>query len=385
MQLLVIEDNPAVRNQIQRMVDPSAHVVAWSVDAREALEAIGRMQVDLLLAKQTLPAPNALYLCSKVRQLKLERPIYILLACGQETRTECQKALAAGADDILNLPFSPDELQHKLFIAQRILHLEQALNQKLLVLKRNFYQTIQTLAQMMTLYHPALAEHNARVGTLALTIAKQHPDVTPDEYPVIEAAGMLHDIGFVGLPLSMLKKRRTELAGDEPGFYRSHAERGERILTQLDLMRPVARLVRSHHEQFNGRGFPDGLAGEQIPVGARIVAAASLYDDLVHREKVTLEKAPEILQQYRGYQLEPVMVALLIDLNLNRQQEENRREDRDVFIEDLAAGMVLGRDILMKSGAFLMAAGTRIDAGIVQKLKRYHQMGNISAKVFIRK
>lgn len=385
MQILVVDDNPTVRAEIQKMVEPFQHDVAWAANARDALDAIGRLQVDLLLVKQALPDANDLNLNGKVHELKLNHPVFVLLACARDNCRDNAEMLATGADDILAIPFSAAELQLKLSIAQRILHTKKELGEKLLAINRNYAQTIQALAQMLALYHPGTAEHCARVGSLCLDLAKRYAAAKPEEYPVIEAAGQLHDIGFTGLPVAMLQKRRTEFVGNESDLYRSHAERGEKILTQMDMMRPVARLVRSHHEQYNGRGFPDGLSGDQIPVGARIVAAASLYDDLVHREKAPLAKIPEILQQCRGYQLEPAMVALLIDINLNFQHQEARREDRDVCIEDLAEGMVLAREILMKSGAFLMAAGTTMNTFIIEKLKRYHQMGNISGKVFIRK
>jgi response regulator RpfG family c-di-GMP phosphodiesterase len=385
MHLLVVEDNAGARVQLEKSLTQFQHSVVWAVSAREALEHIGHTQVDMLIVKRILPEINGLELCQKVRELKLSQYLYVLIVYHQDGRNEAGKALGGGADDVLVAPFEQEELQVKLTIASRVIHLERDLTQKLLAIKRNYYQTIRTLAQLMDVYNERVGAHCARVGQLALAMAKRHVDVKPEEYPVIEAAGLVHDIGLIGLPMAVLDKRRTELVGDEPDQYRGHAERGEKILSHIDLLRPVARLVRMHHEQYNGRGFPDGLAAGQIPMGARIVAAASIYDDLVYRERIPLEQIPEQLQQYRGYQLAPEMVSLLIEFNVAMQQEETQRDDRHMRIVDLKAGMVLARDVLMKSGAFLMAADTQLDEGILQKLKRYHEMGNISDKVFVKK
>jgi HD-GYP domain-containing protein (c-di-GMP phosphodiesterase class II) len=173
------------------------------------------------------------------------------------------------------------------------------------------------------------------------------------------------------------------MTGDEKTLYRSHPERGEMILSEVDLLMPVARLVRMHHEQLNGRGFPDGLTDEQLPVGARLVGAASIYDNLIHRSKIPYDEVPEQLQQYRGYQIDPVLVDLLLEINLSQMEAQADKTDEQIDIDQLKEGMVLSRDVRMKTGAFVMAANTMIDASSIQKLMRYHELGNIIDKIYI--
>jgi HD-GYP domain-containing protein (c-di-GMP phosphodiesterase class II) len=239
--------------------------------------------------------------------------------------------------------------------------------------------------QLLETYNEQLGGPCRRVGKLSLKLAKRHPDVPPEDYPVIEAAGLLHDIGLIGLPATLVTKSITEMTGDEKMLYRTHPERGEMILSEVDLLLPVSRLVRMHHEQINGRGFPDGLTDEQLPAGARLVGAASIYDNFIYRSKFSYDDIPEHLQRYRGYQIDSVLVDLLLEINLSLMQTQAGKSDQLIDIEQLKDGMVLSRDVRMKTGAFVMAANTSIDASSIQKLKRYYELGNIVDKVYISK
>ena len=196
---------------------------------------------------------------------------------------------------------------------------------------------------------------------------------------------MLHDIGLIGLTETLVTKSVPEMNGDEKKDYYAHPQRGELILGEVDLLRPVAKIVRWHHEQANGRGFPDGLNEKQIPVAAAVVAAASVYDHLIHHRKIQLEQIPEQLQPYRGYQFSPQIVDLLLELNLDQIQAEAKRNFLEVEIDALQTGMILADDVRMRTGAFVMAADTCVDAVTIEKLKRYHELGNIGGIIFIKK
>lgn len=385
MQVLVVEDNAAALTQFTKGVSQAGHQAHTAGDGSSALAAMGKTRIDVVLAKRVLADSNGIELCGKIKSMDRHPAVHFILAVERDARLDLSQAMSGGADDVILVPFDPPELHAKLVLAERIIRLERELDQKHTVIQRNYQQTIQALAQLITTYSEQVGHHCRRVGALALLLAERHPQVQPEDLPLIEAAGLIHDIGLIGLPEVILTKRRTALTGDETVMFRTHSERGEAILAQFDLLKPLARMVRMHHEQFNGRGFPDGLSGDRIPVPAQIIAAASLYDDLIYRDKIGLKKAPEHLQRYRGYQLEPSLVESLLEINLLRLHEEAGRDYIPVMIADLAGGMTLATDILLKSGAFVMAAGTPLDASIIEKLKRHHESGNIMDKVFIRK
>lgn len=385
MNILLVEDDISHLEKVEKYLKQRGHHVLTAGNAEKALSIMAETSTDMVMAKRILPEINGIELCKKIRATKSEHHIHLLLMVAANGLQNINQIIDCGVDDVITWPVEMDALVFKLQSADRSIALERELNQKFLAIRRNYYQSIDVLAQLIDAYDNQVGDHCRRVGKLSLSLAKRHPQVAMQDYPIIEACGRLHDIGLIGLPRPLLNKRRTELRGEETTLYRSHSERGEKILGGMDLMRPIARLVRMHHEQHNGRGFPDGLSGDRLPIGAAIVSAASIYDDLVHLEKVALEDIAGHLQPFRGYQLAPDLVDLLLEANLANIQEEAKKTDRMVLIANLDKGMVLNQDLIMKSGAFLMAAGTVLDETMIEKLKRYHLSGNIFDKVSIRK
>ena len=106
---------------------------------------------------------------------------------------------------------------------------------------------------------------------------------------------------------------------------------------------------------------------------------------MVHHQKIPLDQIPGHLQPYRGYQIASDLVDLLLAINLEKMDEEAKRTFREIDIEELRVGMVLAADIQMRTGAFVMGSGASIDAALIDKLRRYHELGNISSNIFIRK
>ncbi len=385
MNILVVDDDPTTLRLLERSMAKWGYQVVTAENGRQAIECVEKASVDLIVSDWLMPEMNGLELCERIRQLDLKRYIYIILISALDTRMDVVRGLEGGVDDYIAKPVNLDELKARLEIGARIIKLERELNQKYRTIKRNYYQTIHMFMQLLETYDKSLGGHSRRVGALALRLAKRHPDISPEDYPVIEASGLLHDIGLIGLPAALLTQSITEMPGDDKKLYWSHPERGEMILNQVDLLRPVAKIVRLHHEQVNGRGFPDGVSEDEIPLSATAVGSASIYDGLRHHRKIPLGKIPEQLQQMRGYQLPPAFVDLLIEINLEEIEEEARQTEREVEIEELEPGMVLAGDVHMRSGAFVMAADTRIDAAVIEKLKQYLDLGNIGNGVFIKK
>ncbi|MCJ8501275.1 HD-GYP domain-containing protein [Desulfatitalea alkaliphila] len=386
MHIVAVGLSTALAATSEKILTQWGHTVTAVTATRRALDTIAADGVDMVMAAYPLPDGQTNEFLTGLKEAANTRTPYLLLLTEGAAWPDGDSAYPVlDLHDVSAHPIDAALLRSKTALAERLSALGQDLDRKLLVIRRNYYQTVETLSRLIEAYDESVGAHCRRVGRLALHLAKRHPAVDAAAYPVVEAAGMLHDIGMVGLPAAVLKKRRTELAGSEGMLYRSHAERGEAVLGATDLLRPVARLVRSHHEQHNGRGFPDGLKGDRIPVGAAIVSAASLYDDLVHRERVDPKRVPEQLQRCRGYQLRPDLIGLLLEANLELMQKENQRVDRMVDIESLEAGMVLSREVLMKSGAFCMAPNTPLSEEIIKKLKHYYEMGNIANKVFVKK
>jgi len=383
MKILVVDDDQMVLELIQH------HLVRWGFDTSTAANGLDAwaileaQSVDVVICDWIIPGMDGIELCRKIRSTDFERYIYFIIISGQNLNQNVVKGLEAGADDYVSKPIDFDILRARVGIGQRIVRLEKDRRERYERMESNFYQTISMFGQLMEIFDEDLGGHARRVANFSLAIAKRHPLVMDSDYPIVEAAGLLHDIGMLGLPSEILAKKRTEMRGDEQKLYQSHPVQGEQIIKPIAFLQRVASLIRAHHEQFNGRGFPDGLAGDEIPLLAQIVAAASIYDNLVTKAKVSFEDIPERLQQMKGYQLAPAMVDLLLAFNLDVLQQNDKKQHLELTLDDLREGMLLAQSVRKKSGAILMPAQTEITAYGIEKLKNYHQVDIIGNKVSI--
>ncbi len=171
-------------------------------------------------------------------------------------------------------------------------------------------QSRDVLLSTLTEREPELGEHLHDVAKLALAVGREL-DMSPEDLDEVARAAELHDVGKVAIPDAILNKPGP-LDEAEWGFMRRHTIIGERILLSAPALRPVARLVRSSHERWDGSGYPDGLAGEEIPLGARIVCVCDAFDamttDRPYRPRMRTEAALAELREAAGTQFDPRVV-----------------------------------------------------------------------------
>jgi hypothetical protein len=163
---------------------------------------------------------------------------------------------------------------------------------------------------------PSLKEHSLRVQNLALMISKELA-IAVRERQLVGTAALLHDIGFIAIPDDVSKKSGA-LSSSEWEILKGHSMVGEQLLSSIPSLKGIANIVRCHHERFDGTGFPDGLAGENIPLPARIIAIADFFDALMserpYRRAYTLEVAIAEVNQNLGTQFDPGVVKALKSL-----------------------------------------------------------------------
>jgi putative two-component system response regulator len=268
--VLVADDSPLRRREIARALEGVSAEFREVADTADAIEQISRGRVDLIIADLQLPGSGAIDLCRLVKSAaNLEQIPVVILARSSDIDSEVP-ALEAGAEMFLMGP-----LRSKAFRAR----VQSCLRRKATVDAQDETEMVLfTLAQSVEGRDPALGLHCERLSLIA-SLMGMSLGLPPADILALQRGGYLHDVGKVGIPDSVLLKPGP-LTPEEWVVMKTHPERGERICSSLRSLAPVLPIIRHHHERWDGSGYPDGLKGNDIPLLARILQFADIYDAL---------------------------------------------------------------------------------------------------------
>ena len=254
-------------------------------------------------------------------------------------------------------------------------------------LKRSFLTSIRVFSGMIELRGPKLAGHSRRVADLARRIATRMGMPAPEAQQVF-VAGLLHDIGKIGMADLLLDTPVAMMNGEQLNQYRLYPARGQQILMPLEDLAEAAALVRSHQERFDGEGFPDRLAGLDIPLGARILAVASDYDNLqigvLARNQVPREQAASLVHERRGARYDPAVVAAFMEVVTGRVPPPDAPPDRELKVSALRPGMRTSRDLVTRGGQLLLSADHVLTERMIAQIADYEKSAGEQFAVHVR-
>jgi putative two-component system response regulator len=306
--IVVAEDDMATRALLRASLERAAYQVRAFEDGASALTEIRRRLPDVALLDIGLPEMDGLAVTRAIRGDPATALLPIILVTARGRLEDKVAGLDAGASDFITKPFEPAELlarvRTNLRFSSAIARLETT--QDVLV----------ALATAIDAKDPLTEHHCGRVAerAIALATAAGLPD---DAIEAIGYGAVLHDIGKIGVPETLLLKS-GELTPDERREMERHSTIGADILAPLRLGRIVGPIVRGHHERWDGSGYPDGLRGGAIPIGGRIVAIVDAHDamthDRVYRPRLDQAEAREELLRCAGSQFDPELVQLYLSL-----------------------------------------------------------------------
>src|SRR5688500_9116145 len=318
---LVVRDEPGVRRALVRLFREQGFACLEAGTGKEALEVLDSTgELPLIVSDMRMPELDGMGLLAKVRRIHPDTAV-ILLSGATDTATAVE-CLHRGAADFLVKPVSLDELQARVIralekralVAQNRFYqanLERRVHEQAERIQELFLQGVQMLARALEAKDAYTRGHSIRVSEYAVATARQLGfDATANDQ--IRLGGELHDIGKIGTREAVLHKPGS-LTEAEFGQIREHPALGEQMLSPLAHDTPsVLRCVRSHHERIDGRGFPDGLEGEAIPIEARIIAVADTFDAMTtrrpYRSPWSTEDALGELRRVSGTQLDATVV-----------------------------------------------------------------------------
>jgi putative two-component system response regulator len=305
--VVVIEDEPTQRELLAKVLEREGYAVVALGDGEMGLRAIVEYAPQLVLLDLNLPRMDGYEICRQLRSDPLTTTLPVIVITAHTATDDMVAALDAGADDFLAKPVQQAELLARMRSAIRlrrsITSLERAT--QIVAALANAVE-----AKSVDLVHHCrwLAHHAARVGIQV--------GLRGEELEAVAYGALLHDVGKIGVPEHLLRKEGP-LSDDEWQLMRRHPEIGERICSPLRASVAFAPIIRHHHERFNGKGYPDRLRGEDIPLGARIVAVADAYEAMVHgrpyQPAQSHSLAADELMRLRGQQFDPDLVPIFLD------------------------------------------------------------------------
>jgi putative two-component system response regulator len=335
--LLVVDDEGAIRSAIRRYLVQQGYEVAEAPTGEEALAVLSRQKITGILLDVNLPDTSGIELVPRI--MAMEPTVALLMLTAVNDATSAALCMQRGALDYL---IKPIDLMHLGRAIGRALERRRALLESrqldhwlkqevaLRAAEHRLEQTsqdristatLEALVNALEAKDPYLRGHSARVADLCAGVAAQL-GCSDDEIEAIRTAGRLHDIGKIGIREDVLHKQGP-LTDEEYEHIKQHVLVGSQILSPLVHLREVITFVRHHHERWDGFGYPDRLAGETIPLGARIVGAVEVYDALTtarpYQERMAPDEAVRRMSELVGTAIDPTVHEALAAVVARRQ------------------------------------------------------------------
>jgi response regulator RpfG family c-di-GMP phosphodiesterase len=338
MRLLLVDDDAAIRQLLRATLEGVDVELDEADSAVSALAALERERPDAILLDVGMPGTDGLALCRRLKFSPETADIAIVLLTGSDLEGG-RLADEARADGFVRKPFSPLELlstvervttglhatpprtppeddEQLVLYARDLRHLLELERAQRRLVEAAYRETVGALAVALESRDVGTGRHSQRVQHYALELARRiDEDIAED--PSAQVGFLLHDVGKIGIPDEILLKTGA-LTDRERRTMQTHTVLGEQMLTGVGALEGQGiRIVRSHHERWDGRGYPDGLAGEEIPLAARVFSVADALDaitsDRPYREAQPWAQAKAAIAREAGRQFDPRIVAVMFE------------------------------------------------------------------------
>ncbi len=328
--ILVVDDEEAIREVVSTLLEAQGYHCGVCSNGRLALDAFRKDSFDLVLSDIVMPEMDGLKLLAALRSEDPDVPVIMVTA--MHDIAIALEAIRAGAYDYILKPFEKDQLhlsvhralEHRQLVIENrtyqsdLEHLVAERTQQLSIalqdLEQSYDYTLEALGGALDAKDAETEGHCQRVTAFTITIARSM-GVEKGLLRHIARGAFLHDIGKMGIPDSILRKPGP-LTAEERTIMRRHCEIGFTVLERIPFLKEAAEIVLSHQECFDGSGYPRGLKGEQIPLGARIFAVADTLDAMIsdrpYRKALPISAARAEIERFSGRQFDPKVVQVFL-------------------------------------------------------------------------
>jgi len=395
--ILLIDDEAGILSSLERLLRKEDFEVRVTQNPHEAIDWFSKEEFAVVMSDQRMPEMNGTDLLEKLQTLN-PHSIRILLTGYSDAQAAIDAINKGSVYRFLAKPWNDDELRQTLRQAvtqyemrkenEQLQKVTQAQNAELEEMNRTLEQKVeertktitdlnqnlqkslltfvQVMAGLSEMHSGVIGSHSKRVMSLSKQIATKMSITSWDLLQIVIAA-TLHDIGKIGIPTDILQLESSMLSAKELELLRQHPIKGESILLKIENLENAAQIVRHHHENFNGTGYPDRLSGEDIPIGARIIAVVDMYDKILNQSTSyssnTPSKAILLVKSHSSTMFDPQVVNILNSI-ISETPHLNEQTGNEVEIhpKDLSVGMVFSRDLVTIRGAQLLQKGQRLES-----------------------
>jgi response regulator RpfG family c-di-GMP phosphodiesterase len=424
-QLLLVDDEPDTLTSLRRLLHAEGYAIRTAESGSEALALLAQQPADVIISDMHMPVVDGAEFLKEARE-RWPDSYRIVLTGFADMETIVTAVNEGGINAYLGKPWDDMQLVHTVraglerkqlrdernallaltarqneeltflnegledAVRARTAELKQSSNFLELSnkkLKESFHATLTVFSNLVELRMGNLGGHGKRAAELSRKIAIRM-GLREQEVNDITLAALLHDIGKIGWTDDMINKPFNEVfTVDERQLAMKHPALAEKVLSELENMRHAARIIRHHHEQFDGRGYPDRLAGLDIPIGARILSVADDYDELqlgnLTQRRRSPEEALKMVRDGARARYDPSVVGVFLKIMGLTVTEAAAGPEQCVAAADLKVGQKLSRDIIGQDGAMLLSKGYALDERLVLQLKKYSEKSEQPLEVWV--
>lgn len=435
--ILLVDDEVSILKAMARLLRKTPYTVHAAGSGQEALDLLTTLEkpVSMIISDQKMPGMQGSEFLEKSRQY-VPDAVRFLLTGYSDMGTLIDAINKGGVQRYISKPWNDNDLlltiehgirQYELVLEnRRLMEVTRKQNAQLLQvgklldakvkqrtaelkektqeLEASFFNIIRSFSALTDTFFPEDSGHGRRVSALANEIARKMR-IEGDELRNIEIASLLHDIGKIGTAKNLVAPFQEFMTPGDKAKYIKHPMEGFLILRFIPQLEKVSEYIKSHHENYDGTGFPDGLAEDAIPIGSRIIAVADAYDRIAGRpeksenpliqeyEKATGRTSDHVeqaelahhtaiyyLKQNAFSLFDPNIIKILLDVL--KTQGFTFQEEKKMPLDKLEPGMVLTRPLYTENGRFLLPYNTTLTASMISKLNSIHYSDPIQEPVY---
>lgn len=327
--VLIVDDVEINRVILEEIIHNIGCRSALAESGEEALRLVKEVSPQLILSDISMPGMNGYELCSRLKESEETREIPVIFISAFDASEDIVEGFSHGGEDYITKPFIPEEVQARVSVHLKLHEVTselKAMNRRLQISvneqlkqmeqeKKNVLYALAGIAAQNSLCGKERIrrlKENCRTLAQGMQLSPLFEEVISDTYiDTVELAAPLCDIGNIGVPRELLSKK-TELSEEDAAIVQSHTSIGAKLLSDLygssdynDFIHISVEIIRSHHERWDGSGYPAGLRGKEIPLAAQIVAVAARYCELTAEGGTGREEALAIMREESGIQFNP--------------------------------------------------------------------------------